>query len=142
MCKEEEKEIYEKLEKHEEHQFRSDKLYLYYTQKCQCMYCNKPIEIQDLWDNYKCNIDHIYPQSKTMDDSLNNRVLVHQKCNEDKGDRYPISYTIQKERGGFRLKRVMSGYTTLINMVAIIRRLVHILCLSNLQMQKEMNKGR
>lgn len=36
-----------------------------------------------------------------MDDSLNNRVLVHQKCNEDKGDRYPISYTIQKERGGF-----------------------------------------
>ena len=101
VCKEEEKEIYEKLEKHEEHQFRSDKLYLYYTQKCQCMYCNKPIEIQDLWDNYKCNIDHIYPQSKTMDDSLNNRVLVHQKCNEDKGDRYPISYTIQKERGGF-----------------------------------------
>lgn len=101
VCKEEEKEIYEKLEKHEEHQFRSDKLYLYYTQKCQCMYCNKPIEIQDFWDNYKCNIDHIYPQSKTMDDSLNNRVLVHQKCNEDKGDRYPISYTIQKERGGF-----------------------------------------
>lgn len=39
------------------------------------------------------------PRKKKYND--NNRVLVHQKCNEDKGDRYPISYTIQKERGGF-----------------------------------------
>ncbi|MFR2114084.1 MAG: HNH endonuclease domain-containing protein [[Ruminococcus] lactaris] len=31
---------------------------------------------EDLWDNTKYDIDHIYPQSKTMDDSLKNRVLV------------------------------------------------------------------
>ena len=79
-CKKEEPEWIEalctSLEKHEEHQLRSDKLYLYYTQKGRCMYSGEPIDLEDLWDNTKYDIDHIYPQSKTMDDSLKNRVLV------------------------------------------------------------------
>lgn len=79
-CKKEEPEWIEalctSLEKHEEHQLRSDKLYLYYTQKGKCMYSGEPIDLEDLWDNTKYDIDHIYPQSKTMDDSLKNRVLV------------------------------------------------------------------
>lgn len=40
------------------------------------MYSGEPIDLEDLWDNTKYDIDHIYPQSKTMDDSLKNRVLV------------------------------------------------------------------
>lgn len=84
VCKEEEKEIYEKLEKHEEQQLRKDKLFLYYTQRGHCMYSGERIEFDDLWDNTKYDIDHIYPQSKTMDDSLNNRVLVKKEYNSKK----------------------------------------------------------
>lgn len=68
--------------------FRKKKLYLYYTQNCRCAYCNE--SIKDLASG-ECDIDHIYPRSKTKDDSIeNNLVLVHKKCNKDKGDRYPI----------------------------------------------------
>lgn len=59
------------------------------------------IEFDDLWDNTKYDIDHIYPQSKTMDDSLNNRVLVKKEYNSKKSDDYPISSDIQKKQGGF-----------------------------------------
>ena len=83
VCKEEEKEIYEKLEKHEEQHLRKDKLFLYYTQRGHCMYSGERIEFDDLWDNTKYDIDHIYPQSKTMDDSLNNRVLVKKEYKEN-----------------------------------------------------------
>lgn len=101
VCKEEEKEIYEKLEKHEEQHLRKDKLFLYYTQRGHCMYSGERIEFDDLWDNTKYDIDHIYPQSKTMDDSLNNRVLVKKEYNSKKSDDYPISSDIQKKQGGF-----------------------------------------
>ena len=37
----------------------------------------------NLWNNQKYDIDHIYPQSKTMDDSIDNRVLV--KSNSEFG---------------------------------------------------------
>ena len=83
VCKEEEKEIYEKLEKHEEQHLRKDKLFLYFTQRGHCMYSGERIEFDDLWDNTKYDIDHIYPQSKTMDDSLNNRVLVKKEYKEN-----------------------------------------------------------
>ncbi len=43
------------------------------------------IELEDLWDNTRYDIDHIYPQSKTMDDSVDNRVLV--KRNTTQKDR-------------------------------------------------------
>ena len=79
-CKKEEsqwiQELSETLAGHEENQLRSDKLYLYYTQMGRCMYSGEVIPIEDLWDNTKYDIDHIYPQSKTKDDSLDNRVLV------------------------------------------------------------------
>ena len=68
---------------------RSDRLYLYYTQNGRCMYSGDPIELKDLWDNTKYDIDHIYPQSKVMDDSLDNRVLVKRVYNGEK--RGPVS---------------------------------------------------
>ena len=45
VCKEEEKEIYEKLEKHEEQHLRKDKLFLYYTQRGHCMYSGEKMHI-------------------------------------------------------------------------------------------------
>lgn len=45
------------------------------------MYSGESINLEELWDNTKYDVDHIYPQSKTMDDSINNRVLVKRQYN-------------------------------------------------------------
>lgn len=100
-CKTEEKEWVEELNHTDESMLRGDKLYLYYTQKGRCMYSNERIELGELWDNQKYDIDHIYPQSKVMDDSLNNRVLVKKVFNEEKSDRYPIAANIRKNMQPF-----------------------------------------
>ena len=95
-CRNEEKDWIGELGKLEDYQLRSDKLYLYYTQMGRCMYSGEVIDLEDLWDNTKYDIDHIYPQSKTMDDSLNNRVLVKKECNAKKSDTYPIKEETRK----------------------------------------------
>ena len=100
-CKNEEKDWITELVKTEEQKLRSDKLYLYYTQKGRCMYSGEIIHLEDLWDNTKYDIDHIYPQSKTMDDSLNNRVLVKKVYNANKSDSYPINKTIRDKMDSF-----------------------------------------
>lgn len=100
-CKREERDWIDELGKFEEHQLRSDKLYLYYVQKGRCMYSGEQIDLEDLWDNQKYDIDHIYPQSKVMDDSLDNRVLVKKKLNADKSDVYPIKKEIRDARQPF-----------------------------------------
>ena len=48
----------------EEQTLRSDKLYLYYTQKGRCMYSGEAIDLGELWDNTKYDIDHIYHSRK------------------------------------------------------------------------------
>lgn len=109
-CKDEEKDWIAELNKQEDHQLRSDKLYLYYTQKGRCMYSGEVINIEDLWDNTKYDIDHIYPQSKTMDDSLNNRVLVKKEYNATKSDTYPIKESIRKDRKAFWKSLLDEGF--------------------------------
>ena len=64
------------LSSKKEDDLRSDKLYLYYTQMGRCMYTGERIELASLYDDNLYDIDHIYPRSKTKDDSLSNRVLV------------------------------------------------------------------
>ncbi len=71
---------------------RSDKYYLYFTQLGKCMYTGKSIDIRDLDDNNKWNIDHIWPQSKVKDDSIDNRVLVSSQANGKKDDKYPLNF--------------------------------------------------
>lgn len=105
-CREEERDWIEELGNTEETRLRSDKLYLYYTQKGRCMYSGEVIELEELWDNRKYDIDHIYPQSKVMDDSLDNRVLVKKEYNADKTDEYPIRADIRgKMRAFWRILR-------------------------------------
>ena len=58
----------------------------------------------------KYDIDHIYPQSKTMDDSLNNRVLVKKKYNATKSDKYPLNENIRHERKGFWKSLLDGGF--------------------------------
>jgi CRISPR-associated endonuclease Csn1 len=92
-CKEEERNWVAELEKVEERTFRQDRLYLYYTQRGRCMYSGEVITLSKLYDKNLYDIDHIYPQSKTKDNSLNNRVLVLRKYNVEKGDTYPLPFS-------------------------------------------------
>ncbi|NCC02207.1 MAG: type II CRISPR RNA-guided endonuclease Cas9 [Clostridia bacterium] len=107
-CKKEEKNWISELEQTEEQKLRGDKLYLYYIQKGRCMYSGERIQLEDLWDNRKYDIDHIYPQSKVMDDSLDNRVLVKKTYNAAKTDNYPISSDIRTKMQPF-WKSLMDG---------------------------------
>lgn len=80
---------------------KRDKLYLYYSQLGRCMYSGKHIEISDL-DNVKIyDIDHIYPYSKSDDDSLTNKVLVCKNYNSEKSDDYPIKEEIRSKMTPF-----------------------------------------
>lgn len=100
-CKTDERQWLAEIEDRSEAAFRKDKLYLYYTQMGKCLYTGEPIRIEALFDDQLYDIDHIYPQSKVKDDSLDNRVLVKRAANLDKRDTFPISRDIQREQKGF-----------------------------------------
>lgn len=86
-CKEEGRNWSKEIADKEESEFRSKKLYLYYTQKGRCMYSGKPIELSDLFNDNLYDIDHIYPRHFVKDDSIeNNLVLVKKEINAHKKD--------------------------------------------------------
>lgn len=100
-CKKEEADLYEAIEKGEDHQFRSDRLYLYFIQKGRCLYTGDAISLDNLYSSNIYDTDHIYPQSKVTDDSLDNRVLVKKDANSKKTDIYPLSNDIQSKNKAF-----------------------------------------
>ena len=89
------------LSSKKEEDLRSDKLYLYYTQMGRCMYTGERIELASLYDDNLYDIDHIYPRSKTKDDSLSNRVLVKKEVNAAKTDIYPLDAAIRTKMHSF-----------------------------------------
>lgn len=91
-CGKEYTELYNELLSRDESELRKDALYLYYTQLGICLYSGEKIELEKLSTDY--DIDHIFPQSRIKDDSLDNRVLVKRPYNEEKGNKYPL----KKER--------------------------------------------
>lgn len=79
-----------KLDIKKDSELNSEKLYLYFMQLGRCMYTGNNIDIESLFNNNFYDIDHIIPRSMKKDDSLDNKVLVEQKTNKDKGDIYPV----------------------------------------------------
>lgn len=84
----------EKLNKYENDKsaFRSDRIYLYFTQLGRCLYTGEQLDFEGVLNGTMYDIDHIYPQSKVKDDSLDNRVLVLSTENRNKGENYPYDY--------------------------------------------------
>ena len=81
---------------------KRDKLYLYYTQLGKCMYSKEEIDLDDLLGPCtKYDIDHIYPFSKSNDDSLTNKVIVKSSLNRQKSDSYPLSEDIRAKMEEF-----------------------------------------
>lgn len=94
-------ELRNNLGKTDDGRLRSEKIYLYFMQLGRCAYTGKSISFDELNDNAKWNIDHIWPQAKIKDDSLDNKVLVDTNANGAKGDKYPISSEIRSKMSGF-----------------------------------------
>lgn len=102
---EEEQSVWNKeLELKDESYFKSRKLYLYYLQMGKCMYSGEPIDLSQLMNDNIYDLDHIYPQHYTKDDSLeNNMVLVTKEENMKKGDK-PIPREVQDKMYKFWLE--------------------------------------
>ncbi len=90
------KDVAESLKAQDNTALRAQKLFLYYTQLGKCMYSGEAIDLASLNDVQKYDKDHIYPQSKTKDDSLDNLVLVKRKLNAVKSNDI-ISADIRKK---------------------------------------------
>lgn len=100
-CKKDNEDLYNAIAATDENEFRRDALYLYYTQFGKCMYTGKSIALEEIYNKNLYDIDHIFPRSKIKDDSLDNRVLVTKKSNEEKGNVYPIAQSIREDRKDF-----------------------------------------
>ena len=67
------------------------KIRLWYQQDGKCIYTGGVISAGDLINNPNIfEIDHIIPKSISLDDSLNNKVLVYSYANQRKGQRSPF----------------------------------------------------
>ena len=91
--------LQQELESKEDSALNSKKLYLYFTQMGRCMYSGRRIDIHELLTD-KYDIDHIYPQSLTKDDSWHNIVLVEKQMNAEKSDNL-VFERVQKQQKGF-----------------------------------------
>lgn len=97
--------LLKQLERYSDEDLRKNKLYFYFSQMGRCMYTGRKIDLEELMakengvDLY--DRDHIYPRSKTKDDSLDNLVLVYYKENREKTDVYPLKPEIQDKMTGF-----------------------------------------
>ena len=79
-----------------EGELRSKKLFLYYTQMGRDMYTGKEISLDELMNNNRYDIDHIYPRQFVKDDNIaNNMVLVNKESNINKTNRYPLDEKIR-----------------------------------------------
>lgn len=107
-CRDEYPELYKAIEAADEGDLRRDALYLYYTQFGKCMYSGEKISLERLDSDY--DIDHIFPQSRIKDDSIENRVLVKKICNREKSNEYPIKSDWQKNMQPFWRMLKDKGY--------------------------------
>lgn len=75
------------------HKELATKLRLWYQQDQFCVYSGRKISVVDLVRNpNQFEIDHIIPQSVSLDDSLNNKVLCFSEENQKKGQQTPFYY--------------------------------------------------
>lgn len=72
-----------------------DRYLLWREQGEVCMYSGRPIAITQLLGG-EVDVDHILPRSRSLDNSLMNRVVCFRDTNRDKGDRTPNEWLAQQ----------------------------------------------
>ena len=76
-----------------------ERLTLYFMQGGKCLYSDNSLEIEDLYNTSKYQVDHILPQSYVKDDSLENKALVLSGENQRKSDALLLDRTIRLRMG-------------------------------------------
>ncbi|HEU4470653.1 MAG TPA: type II CRISPR RNA-guided endonuclease Cas9 [Flavisolibacter sp.] len=64
-----------------------DKWRLFEEVNGRCLYCNKGIERAGFLLGDQSDVEHIIPKARLFDDSMQNKIAAHRKCNSDKGNR-------------------------------------------------------
>ncbi|VWL85950.1 type II CRISPR RNA-guided endonuclease Cas9 [Oceanivirga miroungae] len=103
----------EELKGKDNNELKSKKIFLYFMQLGKCIYSGERIDLNDLLYNNKYDIDHIYPQSYTKDDSLDNMVLTKKVINNARKNTYPINYEVQAKMKDFWKLLKMKGFMSL-----------------------------
>lgn len=62
----------------------------------QCIYCGDSFNLTEALRGDAYDVDHIVPKTLLFDDSQNNKVLVHRKCNSTKNDQTAYDYISTK----------------------------------------------
>ena len=96
-------EVYGNLKEIDNELLKKDNIYLYFTQLGRCMYTGKILDFEELVSRsgFNCDTDHIYPYSKSGDNSLNNRVVVYSNANRCKDERFPIAVDVRNKMDHF-----------------------------------------
>lgn len=91
------------IESMDESMFRNQKIFLYFLQMGKDMYTGKRIDFDDILQSKDIyDRDHIYPQSKTKDDSIiNNLVLVNKIDNNENKGKGLVPRNIQEKMQSF-----------------------------------------
>lgn len=98
ISKENKKELLNELELNQAN-VKGRHLYLYFKQMGLDMYTGEKINIEDVFDSTKYDLDHIVPQSLIKDDSLDNLVLVNRLANQRiKGSQYPLPRELKTDK--------------------------------------------
>ncbi len=94
--KDELEQVKKELERHSK--IDRDTLMLYFLQLGKCAYSGRSINLDQITQT--CEVEHILPQSLIKDNSLDNKVLVFRKFNQDKGGKYPLDKDIVESQSG------------------------------------------
>lgn len=75
-----------------------------------CVLCGERIERSRLFQPGMYEVDHILPYSRTLDDSFNNKHLIHVACNRFKGQRSPFEAYGDLDSWSMILDRAEAAY--------------------------------
>lgn len=78
-----------------------ERLMLYFMQGGKSLYSNTPIDINDLHDTTRYQVDHIIPQSYVKDDSFENKALVLSGENQRKSNAMLLDESVRKEMSDY-----------------------------------------
>ncbi len=86
------------------------KFRLWQEQNERCAYSGETIERARIPDHGYVEIDHILPFSRSFDDSLNNKVLVLAKENQNKRNRTPYEYLTEGGKNWAQFEGIVSSF--------------------------------
>lgn len=108
------------LKNKSEADLRKKKLFLYFMQLGHSVYTGQRIDLSHLDKDY--DIDHIIPQAKLKDDSLDNTVLVEKNVNNRKQDNYPIPQDVLTKDGRDWIEKIYRSNTKKFQLMSLEKK--------------------